>query len=487
LISPSVQSLIASGRVTLMAGTVATARILTQSVSLYGQDAWKATPRLTVSFGLRWELNPAPSALGNTILTAWANTSDFAQLALAPPGTPLWRTTYGNFAPRVGVAYQLTGRGDFVVRAGWGLFYDLGADSVGSLAQGFPNNISRSTGNISLPISDPSPYLPIISLQPPFPNIRGYSQNLTLPRSYQWNVALEKSFGAHQAVSVTYVGQAGRDLLRQAALFRPNSNFAGEFLLTQNEALSNYNAFQLQYRRPVSSGLQAMVTYSWSHSLDNASNDVLAGLSNAVISGASDYGASDFDVRHSFSGALSYAIPTAVKSGPIALLTKDWFIDMVGVIRTGVPFNAVVASASPDPGGVARSRPDFVPGQPVWISNANAGGGKSLNPLAFSIPSPIRQGTEGRNDIPGFGLTQVDFSVGRKFSIRESTRLQFRADAFNVVNHPNFANPSALFFGQTVTTFLKSAQMLNQGLGGLNPLFQQGGPRSLQLSLKLSF
>jgi hypothetical protein len=112
-------------------------------------------------------------------------------------------------------------------------------------------------------------------------------------------------------------------------------------------------------------------------------------------------------------------------------------------------------------------------------------GGKGLNPAAFGIPSSARQGTEGRNDIPGFSLTQVDASIGRKFPITEHLNLQFRADAFNVLNHPNFTNPQG--YVEYGSFYLQSRQMLNQGLGGLNPLFQEGGPRSLQLALKLVF
>jgi hypothetical protein len=113
-----------------------------------------------------------------------------------------------------------------------------------------------------------------------------------------------------------------------------------------------------------------------------------------------------------------------------------------------------------------------------------------LNPAAFDAKTPVaqnRQGTLGRNAIPGFGLTQVDLSVGRKFPITERVNLQFRADAFNLFNHPNFANPGA---DPSAPSTLLSRQMLNQGLNqssGLNPLFQQGGPRSLQLSLRLAF
>ena len=131
------------------------------------------------------------------------------------------------------------------------------------------------------------------------------------------------------------------------------------------------------------------------------------------------------------------------------------------------------------------TRPDLVAGQPLWISNAQAPGGKTLNPSAFVVPASVRQGTEGRNDISVFGFTQADVSLGRMFSLGDRFRLQFRADAFNALNHPNFTNPAGYIqFGPLE---FESSKMLNQGLGGLNPLFQGGGPRSLQLSLKLTF
>src|SRR5208337_775130 len=151
--------------------------------------------------------------------------------------------------------------------------------------------------------------------------------NLKLPRSYQWNVALEKSFAGKQVFTVTYMGQAGRDLLREQALFQPNPNFSGVFNLTENDARSNYNALQIQYRRPLSARLQALLNYTWSHSLDNASNDVVAGLANTVISAANDYASSDFDVRQSFSGAITYDVPGARKSGPLSHLTNGWSLD----------------------------------------------------------------------------------------------------------------------------------------------------------------
>jgi hypothetical protein len=482
----SLQSFVSSGEASLSIRTSLPSRILSQSLSIYGQDTWKVSPRFTVTYGIRWELSPAPLALGKTTLAAWTDVSNPADIALAPSGSPMWRTTYGNFAPRAGFAYNLTGKGDLVFRAGGGIFYDLGVGAATSVATSFPNSASGFFPTVTLPIGDLTPFLPAISLQPPYPSyISAFDPNLTLPRSYQWNVALEKSFGGKQAISATYVGQAGRDLLRESALYQPNSNFSGIFYLTDNSARSNYNALQLQYRRSLSAGLQALVNYSWSHSLDNASNDVVAALPNTVISGANDYASSNFDVRQSFSGALTYDIPSGGKSRFLQLTTRDWSVQTVIVARSGFPFNGVVYLASPVPGGAALSRPDLVLGQPIWIPDTEAAGGKSLNPAAFSVPSPPRQGTEGRNDIPGFGLSQVDLSVTRKFPITDRFNLQFRADAFNVFNHPNFQNPEALVeFGPF---YLKSESMLNQGLGGLSSLFQEGGPRSLQLSLKLTF
>ena len=472
-----------NGSVFVFPVTENSASVRSQSFSLYAQDTWKVSPRLTLTYGLRWELSPAPSALNGTKLASWTNVNDPAQIALAPLGTPLWATTYGNFAPRAGLAYSLTNKGDFVLRVGAGVFFDLGVGSAASTATAFPN-LASGFALAQLPIADPTPLLPQLSTSAPYPSAYAFAPDLKLPRSYQWNLALEKSFGK-QAFSATYVGQAGRSLLRQTALFQPNPNFSGEFQLTANDAFSNYHALQLQYRRPFSSRVQLLLNYTWSHSLDSASNDVIAGLSNTVISAASDYASSNFDVRHSFSGAVHVAIPAAAKSGVFMALTRDWSIDSVVVARSGFPFNAIEENISPDPGFVAITRPDRVPGQPLWIPDAAAPGGQSLNVNAFATPSTARQGTEGRNDIPGFGLTQVDISLGRKFSFSESVALQFRADAFNVLNHPNFTNPRGFYeFGPT---FLQSQSTLNNGLGGLSPLFQEGGPRSVQLSLKLTF
>jgi hypothetical protein len=440
-------------------------------------------------------LSPPPTAQGNTFLASWQNVESPSQIALAPAGTSPWQTTYGNFAPRIGLAWQPTHKGDLVVRSGWGIFYDLGTGVAADLGAAFPNAASLfAFGTFPVPATSAASITPTTSLQPPFVNqaITAFSPDLKLPYSQQWNVAVEKSLWNRQAISFTYVGQLGRRLLREEGLSNPNANFnGGTFFLTRNGDTSEYNALQIQFRRPLYQGLQMLLNYTWAHSIDTNSSDSFVGISHFVLPVAGERGSSDFDVRHNVTGALTYEIPTLERRGFLTKLSQDWSLNGVFQARTGFPVHIFTQSV-PIASQVTASqlRPDLVPGEPIWLMAANAPGGKRLNPAAFALPATPRQGTLGRNAITGFGATQVDLSVARKFVLNERLALQFRADAFNILNHPNFSSLNDSFgeFAKPVPAeFGLATQMLNQGLGGLSALYQVGGPRSLQLSLKLAF
>jgi hypothetical protein len=475
--------------------TIAGSKMLFNNLSIFGQDAWQIGSRLTLTYGLRWELDPAPSGVHGAKFASWQNVDNPNALSLAPFGTPIWQTTYGDFAPRVGAAYRITPQGDFVVRGGWGMFYDLGTGTVANLVNQFPNlALNLVFGPVQLPLKNVASYIPAISLNPSTFNVlSGFSPNTRLPLSYQWNVALEKSFGDKQVASITYVGQAGRRLLRREDLLPPstNSTFAPGtlFILTENGDSSNYQALQAQYRRSLSRGLQALVNYTWSHSIDTGSDDSLDLNSHLVVPAASDRGSSSFDIRHSLSAALTYDLPYFSKGPVLSAMTRNWSLNTVVDTRTGFPFDVETTSGSIT--GINQpTRADLVPGQPIWLSGPYPGG-KKLNFNAFSIPAQPRQGTLGRNSIAGFGLTQVDLSVARRFNFTERVGLQFRSDFFNVFNHPNFANPNnSLDSGPS--SFGLATQMLNAGLTsgnglGLSPLYQIGGPRSVQFSMKIQF
>ncbi|MCI0724252.1 MAG: TonB-dependent receptor [Acidobacteria bacterium] len=459
--------------------------------SAYGQDSWKMASRLTVTYGLRWEFNPVPSGQDGTLLAAWRNVEDPPNTSLAPMGTPLWKNRYDNFAPRVGLSYQLTSGGDLVLRGGWGLFYDLGSGIVPRLTGAFPNTATRLIVRPTLPIAMASAITPPqVSLQPPFPaTTEGFSPNLKLPWSQQWNVSLEKSIAGQQVVSLTYVAQIGRELLRRERRVRPNGDFpvGSNFFLNLNADTSDYHALQVQYRRPLSRRIQALANYTWSHSIDTSSDDVTENLTGLVISAQTNRANSSFDVRHNFSASITYDLPHLPNRGFLSQLTRDWSVDAIVQARAAFPITVSTGSVV-IPGVSGSTRPDLVLGVPVWLKDSSAPGGKRLNPAAFALPPQPRQGTLGRNSIEGFGLGQIDFSVGRAFSITERIRLRFRSDFFNLLNHPNFANPNPepQIVGRVLVN-ASSTQMLSRGLRGLSPLYQIGGPRSVQLSLKLDF
>src|SRR6185369_5995003 len=199
--------------------------LLSQNFSLFGQDTWKISPRFTVTYGLRWDVNPALRGKNrdNDPFTV-IGLDNPATLTLAPRGTPLYETTYGNLAPRIGIAYQLRGirKWDAALRAGFGVFYDLGQGSLGGVSSFFPYSVDKSFSNSPFPLSPANAAPPPLTTNPPVATMLVADPELKLPRTYQWNVALEQSIGNNQSISATYVGASGRQLLRVTNLFSVN-------------------------------------------------------------------------------------------------------------------------------------------------------------------------------------------------------------------------------------------------------------------------
>jgi hypothetical protein len=474
------------------------------SLSVYAQDSWKVTPRLTLAYGIRWEFDPPPVSPSGQQLLAIENFGNLNQLSLAPSGTPLWKTTHGDFAPRVGLAYQLSQeRGkESVVRGGFGVFYDLNSQQVGDAVSsgGYP------FGAANFFFTPPIPAYPIPSalLQPPSIALRlplnpliAFDPQLQLPYSLEWNVAAERALGVDQTASIAYVGAVGRRLIRQELLSNPNPNF-GSAELVGNGGTSSYNALQIQVRRRLAHGLQALVGYTWSHSIDTASGSAGFGSDFYVRSASLNRGDSDFDVRHSVTAAVTFNIPAPSGGSLGSRVLRDWSIDAVFRAHSALPADVFLSSLSNPLNPLADVRPDVVPGVPFYIGDPSAPGGKRINPAAFTSPPvdpitgvPTRQGTLGRNVLRGFPLNQLDLALRREFRLADAVRLQFTGEFFNVFNHPNFGNPvgdlSSPLFGQAITMLGQSLGQGNPGAGAFSPLYATGGPRSLQLSLKLLF
>lgn len=460
--------------------------LLATNYSVYAQDTWRVRPRLTLTYGLRYELNPAPVGLNGRKLYTVTGVDNPASAQLSPAGTELYRTTYTNFAPRAGAAYRLSdanGR-QTVLRGGFGVFYDLGTGPVGMVAQTFPFVRTTTLRNVPFP-PDPSLIAPQpLTTEGVVGNILAFTPGFELPKTYQWNAAVEQALGAAQTLKVSYVGASGRSLLSQQNLLNPNPKFLKITLLT-NRATSDYNSLQVEFKRRLSHGLQALAGYTWAHSLDTASSD--------AVSAALVRGPSDFDVRHLFTAAVSYNIPRPPSIKLIDAAGRGWSMDGIFRAQSGSPLTVYTSQNVVDAGLSVDIRPNLAPGAPVWLSDRNAPGGMRLNPAAFVAPpatSDINhpaQGSLGRNAIRGFGANQLDFTLRRQFTVTERFAVQFRAEFFNLFNHPNFANPVNLTFNNN---FGQSISMLGTslaGAGGLSSLYQIGGPRSTQLALKLTF
>ena len=467
------------------------AQLVFSNWGLYAQDTWKATRTLTITYGLRWEYDAAPSSPNGTLPFTVTQVDNLATTTLAPQGTPLWRPQKDDFAPRLGIAWQLLP--NLVVRAGAGIFYDLGYSAVADAASAFPFSQERIVFNTSFPLSTAAAAPPPFKTTPPVSYLAVVDPNHVLPRTYEWNAALEASLGKADVVTLTYVGAAGRKLMRKDNYNAPNPEFTGEFELLRNGADSSYQALQAQYRHRLAHGLQALLSYTWAHSIDDASSDAdYLNVPPGDSPSSQERGSSDYDIRQTFSGAVSYDIP-APGTGIWKAIFGNWSTDFIVYARTAPPVN-VVTGKNPFGGYLSGAssvqRPNLVPGVPLWIANPNVAAGMEINRAAFTIPTGAVQGDLGRNALRGFGATQVDFGLRRQFELGERFSLQASADMFNIFNHPNFGSPINYL---TSPLFGQSTQMLNTWLGsggqsgGLNPLYQIGGPRSVQLALKLIF
>ena len=469
--------------------------------SLYSQDTWKALSRLSLTYGVRWDYNPPGEARGASGLRSLAlsNTDNLSALAFAPGGAPLYRATKDNFAPRIGVAYQLrdSGRFESVLRAGFGLFYDLGTNAVGNTLSLYPFSAETVTfGSFPLTPAEAAP--PAFTSNPPFSHVVGFLPTIKQPYTYQGNLSYEQSLGEKQSITLAYVGSAGHSLLREEE-FNSSPPLPPAFErveLVTNRGYSNYNAFQGSFRRRATSGLEVLGSYTLAHSLDNGSSDQVTNVPTQFVSASRDYGPSSFDIRHAGTIALVYALPSFECSRFCSAMFRGWGVNTFVTARSSPPVDVTVSRLLSS--GFYFLRPDLVPGMPLYLADPLAPGGRQFNGAAFRVPQAEIQGDLGRNALRAFPLLQGDVSIRREFRCTEHLRLQARLEAFNVLNHPNFTPPSgnlgsSFAPGQISLNpvFGISQSLLNSGLqdgsSGFNPLYQVGGPRSLQLALKLEF
>ena len=551
--------------------------------SFFGQHTWKATDRFTVTYGLRWDINPAVEWTdgfpGFSINRSSFSLSNMLGYTLNPMGTPAFATRWQNVAPRVGLAYQASkdAKWGTVLRAGYGIFYDTGnqAFAIASAPWNARFNNQGAGATVAIvpfPISIANAVYatpPVIPNPPSFPLPLGtdilIDPNFRLPYVQQLNATIEQQIGEQQTVSLSYVGALGRRLIgyyvfppncptaNPTCTIRTNPAVLGNgtvgdaITVIGNYSQSDYEALQTKFQRQFYKGFSAVASYTWSHSIDNSSVNASVPVQSLPTAASLNSGlpinsllraSSDFNIGHNLAFSIVYDIPTPFTGTWVSrTVLGHWSVDPIYHYQTAIPYEVFASTTAAFFGATGLGqRPNIIPGVPVYVTGAACvaeyqaaqgisacPGGFALNTAtptashaaaagcaaptatnakgAFCMPLPVGtqavSGNAGRNIARAFPLQQFDLSLHREFPIRESVRIRFQADMFNVLNQPNVGSPG-FAGGSTVpmnnANFGLANSMANSALGanfstgaGFNPLYNTGGPRNFQFALKLFF
>jgi hypothetical protein len=450
------------------------------------QDDFKVNQRLTVNIGLRWEYNGVPNEIFNRL-----GVYNFATQTISAVGANGVERPYNrqftNFGPRAGFSYDPFGKGKTVVRGGAGIYYDQPVTNIVSPLSSNPPFVTSVNNTSNVNIANPFNLPPggasaINAIDPNFKSGVVYSYNLNVQ---------QEAFGT--VFQVGYVGSQGRhlritgDINQGIGGVRPVSKFSS-IAIQESTSNSEYNGLWLSANKRLAKGLTFSASYTFSKSIDNNS----VGSSNPQAQNfynlSSERALSDFDARHRFVLSGVYLLPFTANGAFTKRVVEGWSVSPIVNLQSGNPFSPIVPltatlapGATPVPGVIYNSgslegfdRPNIVAGQPLYVSNPSPS--QWLNPLAFT-----RQnggfGNAGRNILTAPGLQDIDVALSKTTAIRERVSLQFRAEAFNLFNHPNFGQPinsiTAATFGQITSTRTTRGDL--------------GSSRQLQLGMKLIF
>ena len=544
------------------------------SHSIYAQDSWRVFRTFTVNLGLRYDYYGLIQDKQGNFTNILLDPSTQIGTAVLTGSGRLYQPDYNNVAPRVSVAWDVFGNQKTVVRAGYGIFYD--AFSQDAFIGQAPYNSSFDPGNaysgfgpnpinFASPVSSSSFPVPFQSGVPvyggfsPMSDAFGVNPNLRTPYMQNYNLNLQQQLTRRMVLQIGYVGSNGHKLLQTVDANQPTqaeitaadcagqtipppgqpcpggaiqdygvprhyfvNNFPGGGAFTpfylnylQNSANSNYNSLQTSFRIDNWHGLTSTVNYTWSHSLDNASDlwEYITNGStpNQTYTAHPNKGNSNFDDRNRFVWNFIYQIPDA-KDSKYKLIRNGWGVNGIVTVQSGQPFQFNFNFEDDfDGSGSGYGVPDRVPGVAIHYNQSDPNNYINLN--AFAVPcTPVDSGFDGtagscqpgtrhygnlgRNSLIGPHFRQFDFSIFKDTTLTERLKMQLRFEAYNLFNHPNFANPYLPFFiadpfvnGSTVTGTGVGHYALNStpdvGIG--YPFLGSGSPRNLQIAAKFTF
>ena len=466
----------------------------------YAQDEFKVTPNLTLNLGLRYEYY----SVAHEILDRSAVVDIQGCGGFCPKGTPYYDPNVKDFGPRVGLAWAPAFlHGKTSVRGGFGIYYG------GNQNDDFSDPAESAVPRYSLSSTDfPALAYPLIAFLDPKNQL--YSPK-AIDRhrkdlSYNnWDFVVQQQLGHDFVAEVGYIGGEGHhlfsryttNLINPATGQRPLAGF-GSFGLKANDGNNNFNTMQASLQRRFTHGLLFQSNYMWSHGIVDAS--IGSGESVAFQNQACracDRSSSSIDVRHVFTANAVYQLPFGKGKqflnggGALSQFVSGWELAGIGSARTGLPVNITVsrsASALPD-GNNSGQRPNLVPGVPIYAAGQTIN--NWFNVAAFSAPANGTWGNLGRYIANGPGTYEIDSSLQKRFHVSERLALNFRAAAFNLLNHPQYKTPGASVgsvsgSGSNLTikpaaSFGRITGILNTGATGT------GAPRRFEFMFRAEF
>jgi carboxypeptidase family protein len=539
---------------------------------LYFQDSYHVTPRVTLNYGLRWDYSGVVAEKNHLFSNFIPTSAIVGNLVRVGPGglSKLYNPDYKNFAPRASIAWDVFGSGKTVVRSGYGVFFDAFSQDMFLGHLPYPtfyapgpayNNIGPN------PVQEAVLNLPTGTFQPNTPiygapscsggaecDIFAVDRNIKMPYMENYNLNIQQQITSKVALQVGYVGSQGHRLFRFFDINQPSQasitacdlnglgtgctlgtinfvprvfgNPAGSTYIFQENSTgkSNYNSLQVSLRVNGWHGVNSVVNYVWSRSLDNSSDgeDFVVNAAQPQDSNNpnAEHGRSNFDIPQRFTWVLSYELPTI--SGGLQKLKNGWGLDSTVTVQSGQPFTLNYNFEDDfSGGGDGFDRPDVVgpisynyhdPSNFLDLSSFAmpcTNNGTISGAAADCVPGTRHYGNLGRNALQGPPFKQWDLAIYKNTKIAERLSLQLRAEFFNLLNHPNFSNPLLPAF------IADPASNVNQqtcgcgfrangngtrevgngayhivatgdvGIG--NPFLGGGGPRGIQLAAKFLF